>query len=103
MTIPDDYLHRVYAGVLGKLVGVYLGRQFENWTYQEIQERLGDIYYYVHEKFNVPLVVIDDDVSGTFAFVRALEEHGARPDLSSEEIGKTWLNTVIYNRSIFWW
>ncbi|KAH8177914.1 ADP-ribosylglycohydrolase domain-containing protein [Sarocladium implicatum] len=103
MSIPQDYLDRLYAGVLGKLVGVYLGRPFENWTYQEIQERLGDIDYYVHEKLEVPLVVIDDDVSGTFAFIRALEEHGVKPDLSSDEIGKTWLNQVIYNRSIFWW
>ncbi|KAM5343294.1 hypothetical protein ACJ41O_014260 [Fusarium nematophilum] len=102
-SLPENYLHRVYAGVLGKLVGVYLGRPFENWTYQEIQDRLGDIDYYVHEKLGVPLVVIDDDVSGTFAFVRALEEHGARAELSSEEVGKTWLNQVIEKRSIFWW
>ena len=25
MSIPNDYLERVYAGVLGKLIGVYLG------------------------------------------------------------------------------
>lgn len=102
-SIPDDYLHRVYAGVLGKLVGVYLGRPFENWTYQEIQDKLGDIYYYVHSKLNLPLIVIDDDVSGTFTFVRALEEHGASADLSPEDVGKTWLNNVVERRSVFWW
>ncbi|KAH7140416.1 ADP-ribosylglycohydrolase-domain-containing protein [Dactylonectria estremocensis] len=102
-SLPEDYLQRVYAGVLGKLVGVYLGRPFENWTYHEIQDRLGDIIYYVHDKLGVPLVVIDDDVSGTFAFVRALEEHGVSAELSSEEVGKTWLNQVIQGRSIFWW
>ncbi|KAL5093778.1 hypothetical protein Trisim1_009257 [Trichoderma cf. simile WF8] len=101
--IPDDYLHRVYAGVLGKLVGVYLGRPFENWTYQQIQDKLGDIRYYVHDKLGLPLVVIDDDVSGTFTFVRALEEHAASADLSSEDVGKTWLNNVVEGRSIFWW
>lgn len=101
--LPDDYLERVYAGVLGKLVGVYVGRPFENWTYHQIQERLGDITYYVHERLGVPLVVIDDDVSGTFAFVRALEEHGCKADLSSAEVGKTWLNNVIEDRTVFWW
>ena len=25
MTLPDDYSERVYAGVLGKVIGVYLG------------------------------------------------------------------------------
>ena len=29
MTIPADYTEKVYAGVLGKLIGVYLGRPFE--------------------------------------------------------------------------
>lgn len=101
--LPPDYLHKIYAGVLGKLIGVYLGRPFENWTYQDITSQLGTIKYYIHEKFNTPLVVIDDDVSGTFAFVRALQEHGANPDLTSEEIGKTWLNQVIEKRTIFWW
>ncbi len=32
--IPHDYAERVYAGVLGKLIGVYLGRPFEGWTYE---------------------------------------------------------------------
>jgi hypothetical protein len=32
MAIPIDYAERVYAGVLGKIIGVYLGRPFEGWT-----------------------------------------------------------------------
>ena len=27
--LPPDYAERVYAGVLGKLIGVYLGRPIE--------------------------------------------------------------------------
>ncbi|EHK15299.1 uncharacterized protein TRIVIDRAFT_56535 [Trichoderma virens Gv29-8] len=101
--IPDDYLERVYAGVLGKLIGVYVGRPFEGWTHQRIVEELGHIRGYVHEKVGDPLVVTDDDVSGTFQFVRALEEHGYSPEISSEDVGKTWLNNVIEHRTIFWW
>ena len=33
MSLPADYTERVYAGVLGKIIGVYLGRPFEGWTY----------------------------------------------------------------------
>ena len=29
MSIPADYAERIYAGVLGKIIGVYLGRPFE--------------------------------------------------------------------------
>ncbi|TKT69240.1 ADP-ribosylglycohydrolase family protein [Aquamicrobium sp. LC103] len=103
MSIPNDYLERVYAGVLGKLIGVYLGRPFENWTYQRIMEELGPIEYYVHERLNQPLVVTDDDVAGTFTFVRALEDYGISPDLKAEDIGKAWLNYIIEERSILWW
>lgn len=101
--VPNDYLERVYAGVLGKLVGVYLGRPFEGWTYQRIMDELGPIEYYVHERLKQPLVVTDDDVAGTFTFVRALEDYGIRPDLTSEEIGKAWLNYIVEARSILWW
>ncbi|KAL1964892.1 hypothetical protein VTN77DRAFT_6245 [Rasamsonia byssochlamydoides] len=105
--LPPDYLEKVYAGVLGKLVGVYLGRPFEGWTHQRILDELGPIWFYVHDRVennkNAPLVVTDDDVSGTFVFVRALQEHGVRADLSSEDIGKTWLNNIIEHRAVFWW
>ncbi|OTA02467.1 ADP-ribosylglycohydrolase [Trichoderma parareesei] len=100
---PGGYLERVYAGVLGKLIGVYVGRPFEGWTHQQIVTQLGHIRGYVHDKVGAPLVVTDDDVSGTFQFVRALEEHGCSPDISPEQIGKTWLNNVIENRTTFWW
>ena len=60
--ITSDYAERVYAGVLGKVIGVYLGRPFEGWSYEMIQKRLGDIEYYVHDKLDVPLIVTDDDI-----------------------------------------
>ncbi|KAI1378160.1 ADP-ribosylation/Crystallin J1 [Hypoxylon crocopeplum] len=99
-SLPEDYLERVYAGVLGKLIGVYLGRPFEGWTHQRIVKELGHIRYYVNERLGLPLVVTDDDVAGTFTFVRALEDHD-HP--TSEDIGKTWLNYIIKGRTVFWW
>ena len=103
MPVPNDYLERVYAGVLGKLIGVYLGRPFEGWTYQKIMQELGPIEYYVHERLNQPLVVTDDDIAGTFTFVRALEDYGISANLSAEDIGKAWLNYIVEERSILWW
>jgi ADP-ribosylglycohydrolase len=103
MSSPSDYLERVYAGVLGKIIGVYLGRPFEGWTYQRISSELGEIWDYVHERFNVPLIVADDDISGTFTFLRALPDHGGTADITAEQIGKTWLNYIVEERSILWW
>ena len=102
-TLPADYDERVYAGVLGKIIGVYLGRPFEGWSNEAIEKRLGEIDYYVHDKLDVPLIVTDDDISGTFTFIRALEDYGCDPDLTPRQIGQTWLNYLIENRTILWW
>lgn len=103
MSIPSDYTERVYAGVLGKLIGVYLGRPFEGWTYERIMAELGEIRYYVHHRLGKPLIVTDDDISGTFTFLRALADHGTRCSLTAEQIGQTWLNYLIEGRTILWW
>jgi ADP-ribosylglycohydrolase len=103
MPLPSDYVERVYAGVLGKIIGVYLGRPFEMWSYEAITEHLGDINYYVHEKLNVPLIVTDDDITGTFTFLRALPDYGNIKDLTPAQIGQTWLNYLIEQETILWW
>jgi ADP-ribosylglycohydrolase len=110
MPLPDDYAERVYAGVLGKIIGVYLGRPFEQWTHRQIEDRLGEIRDYVTghpaiepSKRANPLVVTDDDISGTFTFLRALSDSGYRRDLTPAQIGQTWLNYVVEERSTHWW
>jgi ADP-ribosylglycohydrolase len=108
MKVPSDYYERVYAGVLGKIVGVYLGRPFEGWTYERIMADFGEIQYYVNDRLDLPLrnhllVVTDDDISGTFTFLRALPDYNDSLDLASEQIGQTWLNYIIENRAILWW
>ena len=63
-SIPN-YFEQVYTGVLGKVIGVYMGRPFEGWTRDAIEKRWGNVDHYVHHDQNVPLVVADDDISGT--------------------------------------
>lgn len=109
MPLPADYVERVYAGVLGKLIGVYLGRPFEGWTYEQIMARLGEVHYYVHNRPEVAhkqgglLVVTDDDLSGTFTFIRALADYDGGRDLTPAQIGQTWLNYIIEGRTTLWW
>lgn len=93
----------IYAGVLGKIIGVYLGRPVEGWTYEAIRDAFGEIYYYKNHKTGAPLIVPDDDISGTFAFFRSLEDHDFSPDLTAGQIGDTWLNYIIENETILWW
>jgi hypothetical protein len=106
MSLPHDHLERVYAGVLGKIIGVYLGRPFENYlTYDRISRTLGEIWYYVNDRRdaelpNRRLVVTDDDISGTFTFLRALSDYGNSLALTPAQIGQTWLNYLIEGRTI---
>jgi ADP-ribosylglycohydrolase len=98
MPITSDYPERVYAGVLGKVVAVYLGRPYEGWRYHKIQAELGDITYYVNDRTDVALkhhllVVTDDDISGTLVFPRALRDAGLEP--TSAEVGEAWLNYIV--------
>ncbi len=103
MSIPADYAERTYAGVLGKIIGVYVGRPVEQWSHQAIMEQFGEINYYCNEQRGVPLVVPDDDISGTFTFLRALPDRDNDPALTPEQIGESWLNYIIENRTILWW
>src|SRR4026207_357666 len=108
MTFPPNFAERVYAGVLGKIIGVYLGRPIEGWTHGQIMANLGEIKYYVNDRHNLPLrnhqiVVTDDDISGTFTFLRALSDYNNSLELTPAQIGQTWLNTIIENRTILWW
>lgn len=108
MEFPPDYAERVYAGVLGKIIGVYLGRPFEGWTHEQIMANLGEINYYVNNRHDISLrnhqlVVTDDDISGTFTFLRALADYNYSLDLTPTQIGQTWLNYIIENRTILWW
>ena len=49
--MPDiqNYEEQVYAGLLGKTIGVYMGRPFEQWHRPAIAEKWGIIDRYVHE------------------------------------------------------
>src|SRR6185437_12454403 len=78
-------------------------RPFEGWTHEDIMKKLGPINYYVHDKVGVPLLVTDDDLSGTFTFLRALEDYSYSNDITSAQIGQTWLNYIVEERSILWW
>ena len=101
--MTTDVDEGTYAGVLGKIIGVYLGRPVEGWPYQQIIDTFGDVPYYVHESCGVPLIVADDDISGTFGFFRTLLDHGASRDIPAAAFGKNWLNQIIEDRTILWW
>ena len=94
MPLPPKYGEQVYAGVLGKVIGVYLGRPFEGWDRKALEAKWGLVDRYVHEDQGVPLVVSDDDISGTFTLAAKIASgSSAVPDSSLD--GETTLTVLI--------
>ena len=64
-----DYEQRVYAGVLGKILGVYMGRPVEGWPYDEIRMHFDSIRRFPSKSLGLPLIVADNviepDLSGS--------------------------------------
>jgi ADP-ribosylglycohydrolase len=103
MARVKNYEEQVYAGVLGKVIGVYMGRPFEGWTKARLEERFGRVDRYVHQDLNKPLVVPDDDISGTFTFIRALEDSGLYARTAEAFFGQTWMNYLVEGKTVLWW
>lgn len=101
--VVENYEEQVYAGVLGKVIGVYMGRPFEGWRKPKLVEKWGLVDRYVHDDVGKPLVVSDDDITGTFTFVRILKDSGLLADTPVERYGDNWLNYIVPDKSILWW
>ena len=116
--LPADYPERVYAGILGKAIGVYLGRPVEGWPNDLIETVVGEVDRYVNEEVSarlqdlgiilrpgeeLPLVVTDDDISGPLTFVRSLEDNGYDPGITAKAIGRSWLNYLVEAKTVLWW
>ncbi|WP_308635011.1 ADP-ribosylglycohydrolase family protein [Paenibacillus silvisoli] len=99
-TIPGDYVERVYAGWLGKVIGVRHGGNIEQWTYERIARTFGEITGYLHQFKNF---AADDDTNGPMFFLRALEDYTYTRDITAEQMGLTWLNYAPDGHGFYWW
>ncbi len=122
MSIPGDYLEKVYAGLLGKCIGIRIGAPVEPtiWTYDRIRKTYGDIRSYVKDYKNF---AADDDFNGPAFFIRALVDSGRHIDMASPgisaagleasahgtggfsavDVGKAWLNYTREEKGFYWW
>ncbi|MEI7884201.1 MAG: ADP-ribosylglycohydrolase family protein [Clostridia bacterium] len=98
--IPEDYIEKVYAGWLGKLIGIRHGAPIEGWTYEKIKRVHGTITDYLVDYNDF---AADDDSNGPVFFLRALEDYDYTLKLTPEQIGLTWLNYAPYEHGFYWW
>ncbi len=94
---------RTYAGVTGKIIGVYFGRPVEGWKYEALRKQFGQIEYYANDLTGMPLIVPDDDISGTFVFIRAILDSWGKEPFCAQTVANTWLNYLVENATVLWW
>ncbi len=96
----QQYLEKVYGGLVGKCVGVRLGAPVEPtiWTYERIRETYGDITGYIKE---YSLFAADDDINGPMFFIRSLLDHPS--PISAADVGDAWLNYTREGIGFYWW
>lgn len=93
-------VHHIYAGWLGKLIGVRLGAPVEMWTSEQILEKYGMQKGYLvdYKEF-----AADDDTNGPTFFIRALADSGRYRDMTAEDVGQAWLNYSPWGKGMYWW
>lgn len=98
--IPKDYIEKVYAGWLGKVIGVRHGGNIEGWTYDRIERTFGEVTGYLHSFKNF---AADDDTNGPIFFLRSLEDYTHTTDITPQQMGLTLLNYAPDGHGFFWW
>ena len=102
MLIPENYFEKVYAGFLGKCIGIRLGAPVEPalWNMDRIEKVYGFIDRYVKP---YKTFAADDDSNGPAYFIRALIDDARDGELSPEDVAKAWLNYAREGVGMFWW
>lgn len=98
--IPKQYFEKVYAGWLGKIIGIRLGAAIEGWTYEKIHRVFGELTDYPADFFDF---AADDDSNGPVFFIRALEDCGDPKQMTAQDVGEALLNYAPYEHGFFWW
>lgn len=98
--LPKDYDSRVYAGWLGKCIGVHFGGPIEGWSYDKIRQNLGEVTSYLQQPGTV--FKPDDDLIMPLIMMSVLSEKNNPDEISAEEIGDTWRNLLSKERGGIW-
>lgn len=95
-----DFVEKIYAGWLAKIVGIRLGAPVEGWTYKKIKNIYGELTDYpvdYHE------FAADDDSNGPLFFVHALEDKEKGKALEAQDVADALLNYAPFEHGFFWW
>ena len=98
--MKPEYIEKIYAGWLAKIIGIRLGAPIEGWTYEKIKNIYGEIHDYPVDYRDF---AADDDSNGPIFFLRALEDSKEGKNLSAQAVGDALLNYAPFEHGFFWW
>lgn len=98
--IPSNYMERLYAGWLAKIIGIRLGAAIEGWTYEKIQRTYGELVNYPVDYNDF---AADDDSNGPLFFLRALLHKPKDRPMVAQDVADALLNYAPYEHGFFWW
>ena len=100
MLTTTQIFDRIYAGFIGKAIGVRLGAPVEPtiWSYDRIRNTYGEVTQYLRDFKNF---AADDDTNGPVYFIRALRDYGLKA--TAADVGRTWLNYAAEEHGMYWW
>ncbi|MDR0669884.1 MAG: ADP-ribosylglycohydrolase family protein [Treponema sp.] len=98
--MKNEYVERIYSGLLGKIIGIRLGAPIEGWTYDKIKNVYGELDYYPVDYRDF---AADDDSNGPLFFLRALEDGRGKFSLTPGAVGEALLNYAPFEHGFFWW
>ena len=98
--LNEQTLERIYAGWLGKIIGIRMGAPIEGWTSEEIWEKYGELWDYPVDYGNF---AADDDSNGPVFLVRALEHAAPGRKLTAQDVAEALLNYAPFEHGFFWW
>ena len=99
--LKKEWIEKIYAGWLAKIIGIRLGAPVEGWTYEQIKSVYGKCRDYPvdYKRF-----AADDDSNGPLFFLRALEESMAKGrEMTADDVGEALLNYAPFEHGFFWW
>ncbi len=99
--MKTEWIEKIYAGWLAKIIGIRLGAPVEGWTYEKIKSVYGSLSGY---PVNYKRFAADDDSNGPLFFLRALEDSGHDgTELVADDVAEALLNYAPFEHGFFWW
>lgn len=98
--MKEEFIEKIYAGWLAKIIGIRLGAPVESWTYEKIRTVYGTVDGYLADYHEF---AADDDSNGPLFFLRALEDCKNSYDIKARDVAEALLNYAPYEHGFFWW